>query len=390
MIVTFQNVRTINDEKVKFLKQKLILFDLLCLSELNKCYDFEKTEINDNEFQFHTDKDTNRIGVMASNTLNLTTVSKGLILNQDRLREDKTAIQTFIYKLRAKNRDIFIENVYITPDTNNENLQKLISHLQKQSKLYKYYMVDGDFNLNWKIKKNRDLFRSLHFHQIVKEYTRVQNYKKRVKDDDGKITKELDKTSKSIIDLVFVNDNLKPFVKGVEVEQLLESFDHKAVKVELNFPSSKYYRKIAVNLDPLQRPSPNDEQIETMKKELQDLKPKTLDGFLGQFRDVLDKYIPTYPPNSTIKKQIFRTPLSKAIVAEIIEKDRLFKFRKSNEYNWNKYKKQRNKVVKLMRKAKEKYCKGQIKNIIMYKTFKNKLTDCKIITILNFMMTNKN
>jgi hypothetical protein len=64
---------------------------------------------------------------MATNTLHLKTVSKGLVLNQERLREDKTAIQTFIYmyKIRIKSCDIYIENVYITPDTNIENIQKL-------------------------------------------------------------------------------------------------------------------------------------------------------------------------------------------------------------------------------------------------------------------------
>ena len=173
------------------------------MSELNKCYDFNKTEINDNEFQYHTDKDINRIGVMATNTLNLSTFSKGLILNQDRERKDKVAIQTFIYKIRIKSRDIFIENVYITPDTKNENLQKLISHLQSQSKKFKFYMVGGDFNLNWRDKKIKDLFRSLHLHQVVKQYTRVQNYKKKIRDVDGKVIKELERTSKTIIDLVY-------------------------------------------------------------------------------------------------------------------------------------------------------------------------------------------
>jgi len=91
MKITFQNVRSINDNKVRFLKNTLHLFDLLCLSELNKSYDFDKRVINDNEFQFHTEKDTNRIGVMATNTLHLTSVSKGLVLNQKRLREDQTA-----------------------------------------------------------------------------------------------------------------------------------------------------------------------------------------------------------------------------------------------------------------------------------------------------------
>ena len=373
MKITFQNVRSINDEKVRFLKNTLHLFDLLCLSELNKCYDFNKTEINDNEFQYHTDKDINRIGVMATNTLNLSTFSKGLILDQDRERKDKVAIQTFIYKIRIKSRDIFIENVYITPDTKNENLQKLISHLQSQSKKFKFYMVGGDFNLNWRDKKIKDLFRSLHLHQVVKQYTRVQNYKKKIRDVDGKVIKELERTSKTIIDLVFVTDCLKPFVKSVEVEQLLDSFDHKAVTIELDFPASQYYRYVEIPLDPLKRPNPDEEQVKSIKQQLKDLKPKSLDGFLGNFRYILDKIIPVNPRYSTIKKKIFKTPLSKEIVAEIEKKQRLSKYRKLNKYNWNKYKKQRNKIVNLLRKARDKYCNDQIKKYSDVKDIQNEI-----------------
>ena len=241
MKITFQNVRGMNDKKALFLKNTLTIFDLICMSEFNKNYDFDKKEINDNEFQFHTDMETSRLGIMASNTLHLTTVSKGLVLNQKRDQEDQTAIQSFVYKIRVKSRDIYIENVYVVPQTSKENLQKLKNHLHNQSKTFKYYMIGGDFNLKWSEKKTKDLFKGLHLRQIVKEYTRVQKFTKRIRDDEGKIVDELDRVSKSIIDLVFVNDNMKPFVKGVVVEQYLKEFDHKAVTVELDFPTSNWY-----------------------------------------------------------------------------------------------------------------------------------------------------
>ena len=103
------------------------------------------------------------------------------------------------------------------------------------------------------------------------------------------------------------------------------------------------------------------EQIELMNEEIKKLKPKTLDGFLCGYRCILDNFIPTFPTNSFVKKQIFRTPLSKEVVAEIDKKKRLYKHRKSCAKNWNRYKKQRNKVVNLLRLAKDKYCKHQIK-----------------------------
>ena len=83
---------------------------LICMSEFNKLYDFNKKEINNNEFQFHTSSETPRLGIMASNTLHLKSVSKGIVLDQKREREDQTAIQSFLYKIRVKSRDIFIEN----------------------------------------------------------------------------------------------------------------------------------------------------------------------------------------------------------------------------------------------------------------------------------------
>ena len=124
MKISFQNVRTINDEKTLLLKQQLNKFDLLCMSELNKCYDFDKKNINDNEFQFHTDPSTTRIGFMASNTLNISTIETGLVLTQERVRVSDIAIQTFLYKIELKNRDIYVENVYVVPDATTDNLNK--------------------------------------------------------------------------------------------------------------------------------------------------------------------------------------------------------------------------------------------------------------------------
>jgi len=175
MKISFQNVNSINDEKTEILANKLTTNDLLCLSELNKCYDFNKTN---NLYQYHTDVNTKRIGILASNTLKITPVSCGLNLSQERVQKDKTVIQSFLYKISVDNRDIYIENIYSVPDASDENIDKLISHLQKQQLLYRYYLVGGDFNLNWKDYKTREKFKILHLTQLVKDYTRVVDYKK--------------------------------------------------------------------------------------------------------------------------------------------------------------------------------------------------------------------
>ena len=214
MKITFQNVRTINDNKTKILSEKLKDYDLLCLSELNKRYDFDRKTINDGNFQYHTDVSTTRIGIMASNTFKIEVIGVGLKLEQARRAlDDDTVCQSYVYKTSVQNRNIYIENVYVVPDINAENLNTLITHLHNQSKRYRYYMVGGDFNLNWKTAVVKDMFRDLNLTQIVKDYTRVQMYTKKWRNSDGVVIKENKRTSKTIIDLVFVSMNLKPFVK---------------------------------------------------------------------------------------------------------------------------------------------------------------------------------
>ena len=86
-----------------------------------------------------------------------------------------------------------------------------------------------------------------------------------------------------------------------------------------------------------------------------------MDSLCADVKCILDKHIPTNPPNSTLRQRIFRTTLSKEVVAEIEKKKRLLKYRKSSKYHWNKYKEQRNKVVKLVREEKNLYAKKQFK-----------------------------
>ena len=361
MKITFQNVRTINDEKTRILSNTLKDYDLLCLSELNKNYDFDRKTINDGNFQYHTDVSTNRIGIMASNTMNIEVIGVGLKLEQVRARENQTAVQSYVYKTSVMNRNVYIENVYVTPDINCANLKNLISHLHNQSRRYRYYLVGGDFNLNWKTACVKDLFRDLNLTQVVKDYTRVQMYKKKFRNSDGVVIKETTRTSKTLIDLVFTSMSLRPFVKGVLVDCLYDKFDHKAVTITLDFPSSSRYRYINIPLDPLQRPTPKECHIEKIKERIGKIRVNNLDGFTGCIKDIFNKYIPTYPINSSTRKKIFRTPLVKEEVADIYKKNKMYTFRKASQYNWNRYKEQRNKVVKIVRRAKSRYCSTQIK-----------------------------
>ena len=111
MKITFQNVRSINDEKTKVLAEKLDSHDLICLSELNKCYDFNKINVND-LYQYHTDLNTERIGIIACNTLKLNPIADSINLTQERVQKDKSVIQTNLYKIDINNRSIYILKTY--------------------------------------------------------------------------------------------------------------------------------------------------------------------------------------------------------------------------------------------------------------------------------------
>ena len=97
----------------------------------------------------------------------------GVHVEQPRAQNDKTSIQTFTYKIKIKNRTIYVENLYCIPKASDENIEVLTRHMENQSKLYKYYMIGGDFNLNWKDKKVRDLFKTHqcpNLSKIIREY----------------------------------------------------------------------------------------------------------------------------------------------------------------------------------------------------------------------------
>ena len=73
----------------------------------------------------------------------------------------------------------------------------------------------------------------------------------------------------------------------------------------MEFPQAKRYRKIEIPLNPLQRKTPTEEQVAKIGQDLKKLKPTCLDSFFGGVRSILDKYIPTNPPNTKVKKKPF-------------------------------------------------------------------------------------
>jgi len=97
------------------------------------------------------------------------------------------------------------------------------------------------------------------------------------------------------------------------------------VAVEFDFPTSKPSIIVKIPLDPLQRKKLLPEQMTKIVEEIKKISPNDLDSLSADIKVILDKYIPTNPPNSTLRQTVFRTTLSKEVVAEIKRKKRLYK-----------------------------------------------------------------
>lgn len=378
--VAFQNVRTINKEKVIRLNNFLQSVDVIFLSEVdNASFKF----IDSDHFQYHYDPATcRRLAVVASNLVDLTPIGPGLILSQDRIQKDKTAVQTYLYKITIIGKDkqkhiIYFENVYAIPSLTPINQERLHEFLSDRPLQYKNYVVGGDFNLNWLKAEVRDMFESVGgLTQQVHDITRICEYERVINDV---ITKQ---QSKSIIDLIFTSQPLasrckKVFAKNIpkNTSDKSASFDHKAVICHLNFPSLHYYRDITYHPNPHNRPTPTDAQISSIASKICNIDAFSLTSFDDLNHKtcaILDSIIPNNTPGPK-KKRLYRTPFSKELLKEIELKHELDKKSHRSLSDLRNFRIQRNKVTALVRAEKRDYHNklfekantvGQIQSII--------------------------
>lgn len=159
--ISFQNVRTINTEKINRLYKYLTKSDVIFLSEVdNKNQNF----FHSNLFQFHYDPENfRRIGVIAANNINIVPFEPGLKLTQLRNQNDQTAVYSYVYKLELptnrSTKTVYVENFYCIPSLSSRNTDRLIEYLNFQSRKYSgKYICGGDFNKNWFDKDARESF----------------------------------------------------------------------------------------------------------------------------------------------------------------------------------------------------------------------------------------
>ena len=385
--IAFQNVDSINDRKADTLVGLICggTYDIICLGELNKAYDFSRY---DNVIQYHSDPNSPRVGILAARTLDLARVGTGFVandLNRQGSARFPRCIQTYVYKIFSKRGDFHIEVAYIVPNCDKNSIDRFIEHIENQAKKHKRYIIGGDLNLNQKVKENKEIInRATSLSQLIKDYTRVRT----VHFTKGK-NKGKDRTSKTVIDLILVNNEANNLIKSNGVEVLWDGFDHYGVTCTLDCPPVAPFKIIKTALHPLQRPTPSPDTIKLMVNDYEqnpyiydENSPRNYDAFIQHFKFFLDKWIPHHQQYEYEYKKVYRNPFPDDIIKKIKIKKKLFRSRNKSAKAMKKYKKMRNIVVNLTRKFKRTKADQHLKNAITAKDFemtikrlKNETTD---------------
>ena len=343
--IGFQNCNTISVRKLNILQRSLSDYDIIFLSELNrKSFSFANSDL----FQHHTDPEVSRIGLIAVKTVKIKPIGIGIKLEQARVQADKTAVQSFVYEVKHKDKVIVVENFYIVPDAKIEAVNSVIDHIHFQTLKYTNYCCGGDMNLNWTDAKVRGYFAKYSsYTQHVHNPTRCRKYFK-----DG-----VPRTSNTTIDLFFSNPSLKPWISSVTPIQIADAFDHKLVAVKLKQKTSLYFRRLKKPTNHLIRPTPNTETIDKINSKIlviEQEKRTNYDIYFGEVRKILDEYLPMNRPGTT-EFIIYRVPLPPEVVTEIRLKHKLERQAVKTIADREAYSKQRNKVSNLCKKAKKRF-----------------------------------
>ena len=356
--ILFLNVQTLSAEKLEFLIELLIDYDIIFLSEINNKQQF-LTQIDNQICKYHFDTETTRLAMITRNSVNFEYIGKGLVLEQERVQTDQIVVQSNFYRFKLVDNRVFeVENFYVTPDANTETLKSVSRFLNARGWTRRMYIAGGDFNINWKNVNKRNMLKLTALEQNVKNYTRIRNYTTL----NGNT-----RTSKTIIDLILTNQTVKP--KIVETEILdtsnLSFFDHNGVVLCLDFPKGKPYRDIKVAHDPFRRPEIDTKTYELIKLEIDLIEHEySYDNFMLKTKQILDKHIPMNGKRGAYTKRLYDFPFPSEIRNQIRKKHLLQKKVKSHPSPENKleYTKHRNNITKIIRKFKKDHITRKLLN----------------------------
>ena len=340
--VAFQNVRSLNNNKLITIVKQLQKGDIIFMNEVNqKQYIFPDSD----GYFFHHDPTVYRIAVVASKLIDIKPISIGLLLTQERTQADKTAIQSYIYQVKIQKIVIFIESFYCIPNLTKSNYDLLFDYLERQAQKYPNYLCGGDFNLNIFDKNIASDFNSCtNLRQRITKFTRVQSMN--VTNANGF---NMIRTSKTIIDLILTNPGMDNFYKSscpIELEANSHTpFDHKCVTITFNLPTRYHFKKVKYFKNPNDRPIPNPKQISEINKKIDQIDMNDVsdyDHLIIKIRSIVDQIIPTHPLGPT-EKILYKVPFSKTLTLLIQKKHRLDVMFKTNAQR-DEYIKVRNEV----------------------------------------------
>ena len=316
-------------------------------------------EIDKDVCQYHFDLETPRLGMICRNSIKFEYCGPGLIMEQARVRNDQTIVQTNQYRFTLiDNRSFEIENVYVVPDANAKNSRFVGKYFDNQGNSSKMYAAGGDFNLDWKKCTSRNALNVRSMTQMITEPTRIAEFMR-----NGRLY-----SPKKILDLIFTNSNFKAKVLKTEIYNTsdLPFFDHFGVVMDLSFPKNIPYRDVIIPRDPLRRNRIDSETYDKIKQDHDRIwADQDYDSYWAEVRRVLDMHVPMNPTRGVYRKRIFDVPYSKELRDEIKLKHKLSfdsRMNKSNLVLAELARKQRNKVTKLTQNFKKEYAAKKLVN----------------------------
>ena len=346
----FLNVQTLTTQKILFLLTLLGEFNIIFLSEVNHKQQL-LADIPLHLCQTHFDQDTPRLAMICTHSTKFEYKGPSLNLKAIRVQVDQTVAQSNLYRINFQNNRCFeVENTYIVPDILSNDLNLVKQHFIRQSNKSVSYVAGGDFNLNWFTSK-KSKFKIPLLTQNVSAPTRIQHM----------IRNGRDRTTKTLIDLIFTTDKMNLNVTDCSILKPLPSgFDHFGVTLSTNFRVKHKFRDVPVPYDPFRRPEPTDEQRTLISKEIDDLVhtcPNDYDMYFLMLKRIFDKYIPENRKEGFYNKRYFDVPYNREIRDEIKLKDKLRRQYRMNpsEINLAARNKQRNLVTNLTRNFKKDY-----------------------------------
>ena len=306
----FVNTQTLSKPKISFLISLLTYFNVIFLSEVN----YKQQLLSDIPLelcQTHFDPETPRLAMLCTHSTKFEYKGIGLKLDQIRVQNDQTIVQTNLYRIIFENNMCLeAENTYVTPDIHSDKLVLTKQHFTRQSNKQISYVAGGDFNINWYNSSKKKKFKIHTLTQNIKSATRIKHTKN---------SKGNDRTSKTMIDLIFSNQKMDSKIVGTEVHKMETNneqikFDHFGVSVCTNYAVKHKYRDVRIPYDPFRRQNPTESQFLQISNEIEAINcENNYDTYMMELKVIFDKYIPEHRKTGFYTKRFYDVPYSKEI-----------------------------------------------------------------------------